>query len=690
MKIILQNNEEDCLLACYAMLLNDLGHKVPLYEIYDKDSLPADGLNLEYLLSLNNRFHTTIKAYRASFEGVYRFYQENKRRLILHWNNDHFVVLEKINLNQVTIVDPAIGRLRYSNEEFLEHYSGTMVAVNKAQNFQEVKYKSIFWKYFKKTLRAKPIILFLISLLLIQVGVLLFSVVLRQILTENPKIISSILVLSMVIIFQLVGFHIKNGALDKYNFDFDKYYSNKVFQNILEKPLLYFRNQLSGGVTEKVNIKSILRDNVTLKIIPSSISLISVVVIFIYLMIISVRLSLILIIMIFIYSILSIVIYQRQNEYNQTYLQYLIDFNSELQIDLDDIDYIKIMRKEKKTLESWKYHNKQLTSKYSQILKLENFSLSIGTIFNYISLSMVIIIAVYYKDYIQISHADLLVYQTSISLLISSIEQVKSAVFEINRLDVYADRQGDLLKKSDPIVTPSKKSDEYLIRAKHLNFSYGTRLIYNNLNLTINKGEKLAIVGKSGSGKSTLLLLLAGVLRYEGELNYGVEKIEDSLSVVLQNMTLRKGSVLENLEWNSEDADLLTQVLDDTTASEVIEQLPNKIYSKLLKQGKNLSGGQIQKILIAKSLLKKDAIILWDEAFSNLDEQSKNKIYQNVLQNDKYYDKTMLIVSHHLDIVNYVNGVIFIDSETGKVIKDKHEHLMKTNINYQNFIKSKV
>ncbi len=378
----------------------------------------------------------------------------------------------------------------------------------------------------------------------------------------------------------------------------------------MEKPLLYFRNQLSGGVTEKVNIKSILRDNVTLKIIPSSISLISVVVIFIYLMIISVRLSLILIIMIFIYSMLSIAIYQRQNEYNQTYLQYLIDFNSELQIDLDDIDYIKIMRKEKKTLESWKYHNKQLTSKYSQILKLENFSLSIGTIFNYISLSMIIIIAVYYKDYIQISLADLLVYQTSISLLISSIEQVKSAVFEINRLDVYADRQGDLLKKSDPIVTPSKKSDEYLIRAKHLNFSYGTRLIYNNLNLTINKGEKLAIVGKSGSGKSTLLLLLAGVLRYEGKLNYGVEKIEDSLSVVLQNMTLRKGSVLENLEWNSEDADLLTQVLDDTTASEVIEQLPNKIYSKLLKQGKNLSGGQIQKILIAKSLLKKDAIIL--------------------------------------------------------------------------------
>ena len=56
MKIVLQNNEEDCLLACYTMLLNDLGHKVPLYEVYNKDTLPADGLNVSYLLSLNERF----------------------------------------------------------------------------------------------------------------------------------------------------------------------------------------------------------------------------------------------------------------------------------------------------------------------------------------------------------------------------------------------------------------------------------------------------------------------------------------------------------------------------------------------------------------------------------------------------------------------------------------------------------
>ena len=136
--------------------------------------------------------------------------------------------------------------------------------------------------------------------------------------------------------------------------------------------MLYFRNHLSGGISEKINFKSTLRDNVTLKIIPSFISLISVIVIFIYLITISVKLTLILVVMIAIYSVFSIVLYYKQNEYNQTYLQYLIDFNSELQTDLEDIDYIKIMRKEDNVFNSWMTVNNQVTTKYSQILKIEN------------------------------------------------------------------------------------------------------------------------------------------------------------------------------------------------------------------------------------------------------------------------------------------------------------------------------
>ena len=95
MKIILQNNESDCLLACYAMLLNNLGLEIPLYEIYKEDMIPADGLNLSYLMKLNKRFKVGIKAYRILLKDI-AVCLDKSIPVILHWNDNHFVVLLKI------------------------------------------------------------------------------------------------------------------------------------------------------------------------------------------------------------------------------------------------------------------------------------------------------------------------------------------------------------------------------------------------------------------------------------------------------------------------------------------------------------------------------------------------------------------------------------------------------------------
>lgn len=690
MKVILQNNEEDCLLACYTMLLNDLGYKVPLYEVYERDSLPADGLSVSYLLTLNKNFNVDIKAYKANFDEVISLIRvRGNNRVIVHWNNDHFVVLEKITKNYIKIVDPAIGRIKFSKDEFLEHYSGTVITVLPTVDFHRQKVRTLFFKYFKNTLEVRAIFSFLISLLLIEISVLLFSIVIRNMVAGNLKFIASLLLLFTIILLQIVGYYIKNFALEKYNSNFDKSYTTILFKRLLNKPLLYFRNHTNGSISEKISFRTTLRDSVASKLIPSIVSLVSSFVIFIYLVIISFRLTIILVSMIVLYSLISSVLYHKQNEYNQSYLQYLIDFNSDFQSDLEDIDYIKVMRNERETEDRWTKNNDRLTSKYSQILKVENFVQLFGSIFSYFSLSIVILAVIYNNKFFNVSIADLVLYQTSISLLISSIEQVKTSIFEIARLAIYAEKQGDILKENLPINVNFDLDSNYIIQTENLNFGYGNESLYKPVNLKINQGEKIAIIGKSGSGKSTLLLLLTGMLRYSGKITYNSEHLENYMGVILQNMTLKKGSVLENFEYDSPDLTKLSKILVDTTADEVIAKLPNKLQSKLLKQGKNLSGGQIQKLLIAKSLLKGEKIIFWDEAFSNLDEMSKDKIYENVLLGSFYKDKTMLIVSHHLDIVNYVDSVIFINNETGEVIKSTHEDLQKNNLDYKRFICNK-
>ena len=151
-------------------------------------------------------------------------------------------------------------------------------------------------------------------------------------------------------------------------------------------------------------------------------------------------------------------------------------------------------------------------------------------------------------------------------------------------------------------------------------------------------------------------------------------------------MTLKSGTIIENLECENIPWDEVSRILQDTNVKDVIDCLPNKILSRVLKQGKNFSGGQIQKLLIAKSLLGNKDIIFWDEAFSNLDESSKQHIYNNILKSNIYSKKTMLIVSHQLDIIPYVDYIIYIDKETGTVTKDTHENLMINSISYRNFI----
>ena len=166
MKIILQNNEEDCLLACYTMLLNDLGYKIPLYEVFDRDMIPADGLNVSYLLSLNKRFMVKTKAYHANFKELLDLYSYQKCRMILHWNHEHFVVLEKITSNSVTIIDPAIGRVKLSFDDFCSNFSETIILMDRDSKFKPLKVKDLFWKYFKKTIKLKHSLFLIVALLI--------------------------------------------------------------------------------------------------------------------------------------------------------------------------------------------------------------------------------------------------------------------------------------------------------------------------------------------------------------------------------------------------------------------------------------------------------------------------------------------------------------------------------------------
>ncbi|MDO5716482.1 MAG: ABC transporter ATP-binding protein [Tissierellia bacterium] len=196
---------------------------------------------------------------------------------------------------------------------------------------------------------------------------------------------------------------------------------------------------------------------------------------------------------------------------------------------------------------------------------------------------------------------------------------------------------------------------QHSIQLKNVSYGYGDRHILENLQLTIGKNQKIAIVGPSGSGKTTLLKCIMGWLQdYEGEIlwdgknmrQYGEEDIQREMALISQDVYLFHRTIRENLtlgEDFSEDA--IQRAVEASALTEVIERKPLGLEAMVGEEGSQLSGGEKQRVAIARALLHNRSILLVDEGTSALDRENANKIEEALLRQKGI---TLLLISHHL------------------------------------------
>ncbi|MCU5746468.1 cysteine peptidase family C39 domain-containing protein [Staphylococcus sp. SQ8-PEA] len=687
MKIALQNNDQDCLLACYSMILSYFGKNVSISRLYKREMIPPDGLSISYLKDLNIKYKLDMKVYRIKDkEKTFQVMSKIKKPIIVHWDLNHFVVVMNVKKNYVEIVNPEIGKVNVSKEVFLEHFSNVLLMFNPQRGFIKGKEDLEFFGYLKTVLINKNIILFSASVILAQIVVLIFSIVIRNIINQKYTYLISLSMIVIIIIIQMFSFIFKQEAQIKENKIYEKTISYNMFNALFNKPLLYFRNSTIDTVMEKINLKTIIKDTILLKILPSFLSFSTVSVLYLYMLTVSLLLSLLLLGMFIIYSLISIFIYIKKNQLNIEYGERIIQFSSLAQESLSQIDQIKAQAQESSTINTWKDNNWKIVNAYNSILKIEGISYTFNQIFNYSSVILLMIIGIHLTKYGNITIADLILFQSGISIFNSSVSQLQDVMFEFSKIKVTGEKINDLFIESNTQRIVSEQESDKAVSLKNVKFGYvENKPIFENITFQIKKGERVAIVGNSGSGKSTMLNILLSLYTYTGEIVYGYKDFRKVTGVVLQNMTLTKESIYNNLVdgGKADNIHRLNQILCDVNIINLINSLPNKIYSCVLQNGKNLSVGQIQRLLIAKSLFNKK-LIFWDEALSNLDPNNRINIYRNVLKNDQYNDKTIILISHHLDVLSYVDKVIFI--ENGNAFFGTHDELIKSNKGYRIFL----
>ena len=238
------------------------------------------------------------------------------------------------------------------------------------------------------------------------------------------------------------------------------------------------------------------------------------------------------------------------------------------------------------------------------------------------------------------------------------------------------------------------------IKFKNISFKYeaNEKNVLNNINLNFEGGKMTALVGHSGSGKSTILNLIPRFYQPEsGDIlvdnqsifDAKIRSLREHISLVSQETTLFDDTIKNNIKYANEDAtdEEIRNVAILSNSDEFIQKLPNKYETLIGENGVRLSGGEKQRISIARAMIKKSSIILLDEATSSLDSETENKIQEALQTLTK--NKTTVVIAHRLSTILSANNIYLIND--GKVIENgKHEELLLKSETYKNFYEKQI
>ena len=238
------------------------------------------------------------------------------------------------------------------------------------------------------------------------------------------------------------------------------------------------------------------------------------------------------------------------------------------------------------------------------------------------------------------------------------------------------------------------------IEFSNISFNYGeeTKVVLKNINLNISGGKMTSLVGLSGAGKSTILNLIprfydptGGDIKIDNQSIYTkkLSSLRKNISLVSQETTLFDDTVLNNIKYANLDAtdEEVNEAAKLSYSLEFIDTLPKKMNTLIGENGVRLSGGEKQRISIARAILKKSKIILLDEATSSLDAETEKKIQDAISFLTK--DRTTLVIAHRLSTILNSDKIYVIDS--GKVIGEgKHEDLINNSETYKNFYEKQI
>ena len=646
--VFIQSELSSCGACCIESVLSYYGGYVP-HEIVMKDSNTTKSGTSAY-----NIIHALSK-YGFNAYGIHTSLEEIKERdlpVIVHTNingYNHFMVIYDIKKDCVIVMDPRVGKYKYSTMDFKHIFTG--YAINTRPISKIVKYERISTLkkiFITELLKDKKIllVLFTLSLFYMVISITTNFYIKISTLINNKTLLTFIFILLILIkyAFNIIRSHIEINESMSFGKRINEMFMNHIFKLNIE----YLSSKRVGEITKKISDMTYIKDWFLNLVLSSSLDIIILIFGFIIIFVINMRLTLMVIGSLCLYLIITYLsvnkIYDKEMETIYKYNAY----NGDVTEYLEGIESIKNLQEENLFLGKI---NKSYYSYLDKFKSLYMFNVKIDKLkdsFLEIMFILTMMIGLIEIDRGIFNVYDLITFNSIYAAIISSYTNIVSLIPSF--MHVKAEFMGVSeflnLKPNNNEKNNNLKFNN--LEIKNLSYSYNTLINnINDVNLKINKGDKILITGPSGSGKSTFVKCLCGYLRdYTGNILFNgitLKNLNDFITYVGQEERLFTGTIKENIMLSSNNIDLYDKSIRISLVGEILSKKFDIDNDILLEAGKNLSGGERARIILARGLCKNKQILIIDETLSSISEYDENRILSTLLSKENL---TLLYITH--------------------------------------------